>query len=49
MAYGKSSGRTQNMAKLGGSGKKLNLKSDMGPGIAGSSKKGPKAGPHKKV
>lgn len=49
MAYGKSAGKTQNMVKLGGSSKKLTLKSDMQGGIAGPAKKGLKAGPHKKV
>jgi hypothetical protein len=49
MAYGKSSSKVQNMAKIGGSSKKLSLKTDMGAGMAGSIKKGAKSGPHKKV
>lgn len=52
MAYGmKSSGRTQNMTKLGGGSRKLSLKTDMKPENMphGSFKKAAKSGPHKKV
>lgn len=54
MAYGmkgKGSGRTLNMAKLGGHSPKLKLKTDMRPENMshGSFKKAAKSGPHKKV
>lgn len=48
---GKSSGQTQNMAKLGGSSRKLSLKTDMQQSNMphGTFKKAAKSGPHKKV
>ncbi len=54
MAYGtsrgKSSGRTQNMAKLGGAQSKLRLISDMkDENMQPGYKKATKQGPHKKV
>lgn len=47
---GKSGGLTGNLAKLGGSGKKLNLKSDMkGAGAMAAGKKAGGKSAHKRV